>query len=143
MMAASVGRLVLIQFQFVGGHPGRLSSHYCSPDRLMDCIKSRGKVQPFEILTTFCVRSEWIVSYLVGTLSPSQPQRITLGLKQASICLLLTMHKIIKPQILQNHKINPDSNLHKIASSLDTDFPKFLPSLFVQSEKRIGPRDEE
>ena len=46
---------------------------------------------------------------------PSQPQRITSGLKQSSVCLLFTLHTSHQTKnSLKKHKISPDTNLHCI-----------------------------
>ena len=44
---------------------------------------------------------------------PSQPQRITSGLKQTSICLpIYYAHKSSNHKFSKNHKISPGTNLH-------------------------------
>ena len=61
---------------------------------------------------------------------PSQPQRITSGLKQTSICLpIYYAHKSSNHKFSKNHKISPNTNLHK------TNVHKHQ----TQNVRRIGP----
>ena len=66
-------------------------------------------------ITTDCAISAqspqaWLVCWYS---EPSQQQRITSGLKQTSNCPIYSVHKSSKHKFSKNHKISPDTNLHK------------------------------
>ena len=74
---------------------------------------------------------------------PSQPQRITSGLKQTSICLpIYYAHKSSNHKLSINHKISHDTNLHKTKQTQTSDkiFQELVPSVspLLKEHIRLG-----
>ena len=70
---------------------------------------------------------------------PSHPQRITLGLKQTSICLLFTLHTSHQTtnSIKKKHEISPETNLHKTKHTQTSkqNFRRLVPSVLPLLKK--------